>query len=106
MSRRGSAHRQTAVAVALVATLSLVSMDGHAAGPSSGSKQYRMIEPADPAAENGPSAPALTLRGYNQMALVARISPWQKRINLETAWLLSPYLIERRKKSRWSTLYA
>ena len=30
---------------------------------------------------------------------------WQKRINLETAWLLSPYLIERRKKSRWSTLY-
>jgi hypothetical protein len=54
------------------------------------------------------SAKAMFLRGQDEQVLVSRkhITPWQIRLQPDTAWLISPYLIERSNHGRWSTLNA
>ena len=105
MSRRNHAQRYTAIAVAFVATLTLGDATGRAADEAS---QSRVIGSPGISADSSMSAEAMFLRGQDEQVLVSRkhITPWQIRLQPDTAWLISPYLIERSNHGRWSTLNA
>jgi hypothetical protein len=50
----------------------------------------------------------MILQGNYEQAPASQVrnTPWQIRINRDTAWLISPHLIERRSHGRRKTMYA
>jgi hypothetical protein len=105
MSPRDYAQRFAAIAVALVATLAIGVTAGHAtdaAGPQQGidTSESQVGSPisAGILIRQGQGAPALAFR--------KRTIPWRITLQPDTAWLISPYLIERQKHGRWSKMLA
>jgi hypothetical protein len=101
MSRREYAQRTAVTAVALVATLAVGVTAGqatNAAGPE------QVIDTSQ--VQVGSHIAAEVLQAQQVLAARGPVSPWHLDLQPNTAWLISPYLIERQRHGRWSTLRA
>lgn len=105
MSPREYAQRCAAIVVTVIATVALGVAAEHTAGEAG---QHRAISPAGVHTDSTVSLHDLSLQGHDVPVLASRErnTPWQIRLQHETAWLISPYLIERQRLGRWSTLNA
>lgn len=105
MSPREYTQRCAAIVVTVIATVALGVAAERTAGEAG---QYQAISAAGIPADSITSIHALSLQGHDVPVLASRErnTPWQIRLQHETAWLISPYLIERHNHGRWSTLNA
>ena len=105
MSPRDYAQRTAASAVAFVATLSLGIMAGQVAD-AAGAEQ--VIDTSKVYSTTPIAAEISVLQGQADQLMASREhnTPWQTRLRRETAWLISPYLIERQTRGRWKTMRA
>lgn len=105
MSPRQHAQRCAATAAALVATLAVGGMAGQA---TFAADPQQAIDASGVQATSPVSTEIVSLQGQGAQGLAARehTSPWRIKLRPNTAWLISPYLIERHNHGRWSTLNA
>ena len=99
MSPRKYAQRTAATAVALVATLTVGVTASSATGAAG---QQQVIDTSGSQLGSPIAAEFQLLQGQQVLAARGAISPWHLDLQPNTAWLISPYLIERQKHGRWS----
>jgi hypothetical protein len=99
MSPRKYAQRTAATAVALVATLA-VGVTASQATDAAGQK--KVIDASESQVGTFIAAEIGLLQGQQVLARRSAVSPWHLDLQPNTAWLISPYLIERQKYGRWS----
>jgi hypothetical protein len=108
MSPHGHTYRRAALAAALVAGVTLGVAADRPAEAAGKAGQHPTDYPPCVRAKPSHSTDAMILQGNYEQAPASQVrnTPWQIRINRDTAWLISPHLIERRSHGRRKTMYA